>query len=116
MDLNWDVVGTAIGAVAAVATGIWATILKFKKSVAEAKADVAVAKSEQVTADANSLVYGRLSAEIDKLYARVEKLEKANAAKDEVIRQLHQHISRLEQLMREKGIEPPTLIIAPLKD
>lgn len=111
MDLDWNVVGTAIAGVAAVATGIWGGILKFKKSVAEAKADVATARSEQTVADAQGKVYELLKDRLVAVEAKVEQLEKKVAARDETIRQLHKHISRLEQLMREAGIEPPTLVM-----
>lgn len=115
MELDWQSVGTAVSALAAMGAGVWAGVLKFKKTVAEARADVATSKSEQVVADAQGTVYRLMEQRLIALEGKVAQLEKGVQARDDTIRQLHQHISRLEQLMREKGIEPPTLVIATIQ-
>lgn len=116
MEFDWQAVGTAIGSIGVVAAGIWGGILTAKKKIAEARADVATSKSEQVVADAQGKVYELLKDRLVTLETKVAQLERANAAKDETIRHLHAHINRLEQLMREKGIEPPTLVLATVKE
>lgn len=108
-NVDWTAVGTAIGAIGLVAGGIWAAWQNRQKVAAQTKAEVAVAGAAEQVADSQKIVYNTLT-------ERVTTLEKdLRALRDELVeerkhsRRLELHIWRLENLMRQAGIEPPAI-------
>jgi peptidoglycan hydrolase CwlO-like protein len=124
MDIDWQVVGTAVGsAIVGIGGGVsvaWGFIQKARKDVADTKADVAQSKAEQVAADAQGTIYTMLKEQVASLQQRLDSQEKkihdlqtSLIARDQRIAILEGHIYNLENSMRAHGLEPPRLVTLP---
>jgi hypothetical protein len=107
MSIDWTALGTTLGVVGTVATGIWAWWLKNQKSQANTRADVAESDAARTVADAQTTVYKLLNERLSTLESEVRGLRSELDAERKHSRRLELHIWRLEGLMRKAGIEPP---------
>lgn len=107
MSLDWQAIGTALGAVGMVAGGIWAWWLKNQRSQANTRAEVAEAGAERAVADAQQTVYKLLTQRVETLEQEMRAVRAELDAERKHSRRLEMHIWRLERLMRNAGIEPP---------
>lgn len=106
--MDFESLGTAIGATAGavgvLTGGIWAAIQKVRRGQAETKAAVAEDTRDRSVADSQKLVY-------DMLNERLKVVEQELRDHKLYTRKLELHITKLEKLMREKGLEVPVMEI-----
>lgn len=106
--MDFTQLGTAVGAiggaVVALVSGVWLGIQKVQRQRAETKASVAEDARDRSVADSQKIVY-------DMLLARVSAVELELRDMKLYTRKLELHISRLEKIMREKGLEIPDLVL-----
>lgn len=97
-------IGSALGTAAAIVGAGWAAFQKAKRGAAETKAAVAEDTRDRSVADGQRIIYEMLN-------------ERLKTVEDEVrgvklyARKLELHISKLERIMRDKGLEVPELIL-----
>lgn len=97
-------VGSALGTAAAILGAGWGAFQKAKRGAAETKAAVAEDTRDRSVADSQRVIYEMLN-------------ERLKTVEDEVrgvklyARKLELHISKLERIMRDKGLEVPELIL-----
>lgn len=97
-------IGTAVTGVGVLAGTIWAAVQKVRRGQAETKAAVAEDSRDRTVADSQKLIYDMLNERLKIVEAELVTLRAANR-KQEI------HIAKLERIMREKGLDVPTLEI-----
>lgn len=105
MDLT--TLGGVFATLGAIATGAWAWWLKNQKNVAHTGAEVAVADASRAVADAQHTLYKTLNERVNALEVELREVRAELSIERKHSRALEIHIYRLENLMRQKGIEPP---------
>lgn len=107
MAFDWNQVGVALGTLTTVALGAWAAIERYQKVRANTRADIAESHSDRTIAEANTTVYAMLTQRLTTLESEISTLRQEHAAERVRGRKLEIHIWKLENLMRQKGLEPP---------
>lgn len=115
--MDWQAIGTALGAVSIAIGGLYAGWLKRGKTAAAARADIATSEAQADTAAAHGAVADAQQAVYRLLLERVTTLEKDMrlvrqelAEERQHSRRLVLHIWKLEQLMREANLTVPAFI------
>lgn len=112
--MDWQVVGTAIGAVGTAASALVAWLFKVRKDRAESKVGTAEAAAATSRAEASSAVFelvqrqladvsGRLASAESKIDSLLEQVRE----RDNRIHALELHVVDLEATLRKHGIDPP---------
>jgi hypothetical protein len=112
MAIDWNALGTAIGAASVMIGGAYTWWLNTKKKEATTRADVAEANSDRVKADAEGAVYTLLTDRLKRLENEITAMRAELVSERQHIRRLTMHIWTLEGLMRKAGLEPPPFIDA----
>lgn len=97
-------IGTAVTGVGVLAGAIWAAVQKVRRGQAETKASVAEDSRDRTVADSQKLIYDMLNERLKTVESELQSMRLYN-------RKLELHITKLERLMREKGLDVPTLEI-----
>lgn len=105
--MDFGTVGAALSTLILGAGGAWAWFLKQKKAAAETNTDVAHADAERAVADAQHTLYKLLNQRVESLEVEIRELRAELSIERKHSRALEVHIYRLENLMRQQGIEPP---------
>lgn len=105
MDLT--TLGGVFATLGAIATGAWAWWLKNQKNVAHTRAEVAESDRDKALADSEHTLYKLLNQRVESLEVEIRELRAELSIERKHSRSLEVHIYRLENLMRQKGIEPP---------
>lgn len=97
-------IGTAVTGVGVLAGAIWAAVQKVRRGQAETKAAVAEDTRDRTVADSQQLIYNMLN-------QRLTTVEGELQSQRLYTRKLELHITKLERLMRDAGMEVPALEI-----
>lgn len=115
--VNWDSVGTALGAISIAAGGIYAAWLQHGKKAAASRADIAESEAQASeasalgsVADAQQAVYRLLMERVTTLEKDMRLVRQELAEERQHSRRLVLHIWKLEQLMREANLTVPAFI------
>lgn len=109
MEIQWEAVGTALGAVGMVASGIWAWVVMQRKKLADTRAAVAESEAVRTVADSQRLVYTQMSDRMTAMEGDIKELRAELAEERKHSRALEQKLAALMAWIRAQGLTPPPL-------
>lgn len=107
MDVNWQDIGQAVGALIVGAGGGIALWQRRHANAARLEVEVARSGAERTIANAEHTLYGLLVKRLAEIEGDVKGLREELAVERKRGRELETHIYHLENLMRKAGMEPP---------